>query len=291
MIAAREHARQISFVIQAALDKAEVRFSDLDAVAVSCDQGLLLALVVGVSAAKSVALACNIPLIGIHHLEGHICSVLMGEGPGPAFPFLCLTVAGGHTLLVRVEDHGQYEVVGSTRDDAAGEALDKIARRLGLGYPGGAAIERVAANGDATAFALPRPMIRQKTLDFSFSGLKTAVVRVMDEHPDLCVADLCASFQQAVVDTLVIKTMRAARQTSLTRIALAGGVALNSLLRKTFKKAADRAGLQAFLAPRALCADNGAMVAGAGYFLYRERGADPLTIETRANAPLGRLSV
>ena len=291
MIAAREHTKHVGHIVDAALQDAQVTFSDLDAVAVSNDQGLLLSLVVGVSAAKSIALACEIPLIGIHHLEGHIYSVLMGHADKLSFPFLCLTVAGGHTLLLQVDGHGVYQLLGHTRDDAAGEALDKLARRLGLGFPGGAAVERLAKGGDPTAYPLPRPMLAKPNLDFSFSGLKTAVMRVLDDNRDYRLEDICASFQQAVVDVLVAKTLRAAELTGLTQIALAGGVAINSLLRSQLSEAAERKGYETFLPPHSLCMDNGAMVAGAGYYLLRHRGADPLTIEARANAPLGRLGI
>ena len=291
MIAAREHTSQITHIIELALEQAKISFDDLNAVAVSSDQGLLLSLVVGVSAAKSIALACEIPLIGIHHLEGHIYSVIMTHAQRLVFPFLCLTVAGGHTLLLQVEDHGVYTLLGHTRDDAAGEALDKIARHLKLGFPGGAAIERLAEGGDPAAVPLPRPMIAKDNLDFSFSGLKTAVIRAIEERPNVCPKDLCASFQQAVVDVLVTKTLRAAEQTGLKQIALAGGVALNKCLRSQLQKSAKRRGYDTFLAPRALCSDNGAMVAGAGYYLLKHRGADPLITEARANAPLGELAV
>ena len=291
MIAAREHTRQVGHIVDEALRVAGVHFADLDAVAVSNDQGLLLSLVVGVAAAKSIALGCDIPLVGIHHLEGHIYSVMMAHPERLPFPFLCLTVAGGHTLLLQISGHNEYQMLGHTLDDAAGEAFDKIARHLGLGFPGGAAIEKLAQLGDPAAYALPRPMIKKPNLNFSFSGLKTAVLRVLETHPDYRLEDVCASFQQAVVDVLVTKTLRAARKTGLTRIALAGGVAMNSLLRSQLQSSASQKGLETFLPPPSLCMDNGAMVAGAGYYLLRHRGADPLTIETRANAPLGRLGI
>ncbi len=291
MIAAREHTRQIGHIIRAAMQEAQVTFSDLDAVAVSNNQGLLLSLVVGVSAAKSIALACGIPLVGIHHLEGHIYSVLMAHEEVLRFPFLCLTVAGGHTLLLRVEDHGVYSLLGHTRDDAAGEAFDKVARRLGLGYPGGAAIEKLAKQGNAAAYAFPRPMITRSNLDFSFSGLKTAVMNLLDSAETFRKEDVAASFQQAVADVLVTKTLRAAKSEGLARIALAGGVAVNGLLRSQLTTEAAKRGCQVYLPAPSLCMDNGAMVAGAGYYLLRHRGADPLTIGVRANAPLGRLQV
>lgn len=291
VIAAREHTAKINFILESALEEAGVSFADLDAVAVSHHQGLLLALVVGVSAAKSIALACNIPLIGIHHLEGHIYSNLMGRSKVLKFPFLCLTVAGGHTLLLKVVSHGTYELLGHTRDDAAGEVFDKVARHLGLGHPGGAAIEKLAEKGNSEAYNFPRPLINRTDGEFSFSGLKTAVIAAIDRDPSLNRADLCASFQQAVVDLLVSKTIRMAGEHQLRQITLAGGVALNSPLRTALKNAADDHGYQIFTPRDDLCMDNGAMVAGAAYFLYKERGADPIGIDTRANAPLGSMGI
>lgn len=287
VIAAREHTAKINFILEAALEQAGTSFSDLDAVAVSNHQGLMLSLVVGVSAAKSIALACNIPLIGIHHLEGHIYSNFMGRSYELQFPFLCLTVAGGHTLLLKVVSHGTYELLGHTRDDAAGEVLDKVARHLKLGYPGGAAIEKLAGNGNPQAYDFPRPLINRPDGEFSFSGLKTAVISEIDRNPGLNQADLCASFQQVIIDLLVSKTMRIANEHQLHQITLAGGVALNHPLRKALQHAAKENGHEIFAPPSDLCMDNGAMVAGAAYYLYQERGPDPLSIATLANAPLG----
>ena len=295
MIAARQHVKSVNLILAAALEEAGVTFDDVEAVAVSNHQGLLLSLVVGVAAAKSIALARNLPLIGIHHLEGHIYSNIIEHEATLAFPFQCLTVAGGHTLLLKIEDHGKYVLLGHTRDDAAGEAYDKIARRLGLGYPGGPLIEKLARDGDPTAFNFPRPMIDKPNFEFSFSGLKTAVIRAIEklEEADepLPVEDLCASFQQAVIDVLVSKTLRVAEAEGLTRIALAGGVAMNSLLRATLDEAARERGLQTFAPSPNLCIDNGAMVAGAAYHLWQHRGPSDLTIDARANAPLGLLGL
>ncbi len=291
VIAAREHTANISFIIESALETARISFADLDAVAVSHHQGLMLSLVVGVSAAKSIALACDIPLIGIHHLEGHIYSNLMGRSDELHFPFLCLTVAGGHTLLLKVVSHGTYELLGHTRDDAAGEVLDKVARHLNLGYPGGAAIEELAKDGNPHAYSFPRPLMSRPDGEFSFSGLKTAVTAVIDRDPDLNQADLCASFQQAIIDLLVSKTMHIAQKHQLRQITLAGGVALNTPLRKALEHAAQEHEYQIFTPPRDLCMDNGAMVAGAAYSLYQERGPDPLSIAALANAPLGKTGI
>ncbi len=295
MIAARQHVKSINVILDAAMEEAAVTYDDLDAVAVSNDQGLLLSLVVGVSAAKSIALAKNIPLIGIHHLEGHIYSNLLEHGEALELPFLCLTVAGGHTLILEIQDHGRYALLGHTRDDAAGEAYDKVARRLELGYPGGPPIDRLAAEGDPKAFPFPRPMINKRHGEFSFSGLKSAVIRVIDRlrqaGTEVPVADICASFQQAVVDVLVTKTMRQAERHGLRRIGLAGGVAMNRQLRQTLEQEAQARGLRTFLPRPHLCIDNGAMVAGAGYYVWRQRGESPLEIDARANAPLGELNL
>ncbi len=295
MLAAREHTRNIGIVLAAALEEAGASYTDIDAVAVSNHQGLMLSLVVGLAAAKSVALACGIPLVGVHHLEGHIYSNIMGREDLLPFPFLCLTVAGGHTLLLKINGHSQYALLGHTRDDAAGEAYDKIARRLGLPYPGGPAIERLAQHGDPRAFAFPRPMIDSPSLEFSFSGLKTAVTRAIESFDTTSspvpVEDLCASFQQAVVDVLVAKTLRAAQRDGLSRIALAGGVAKNAALRSALTSAARKKGFDTYIPEPELCIDNGAMIAGAGYYLMRERGPSGLTIDALANAPLGNQGI
>jgi N6-L-threonylcarbamoyladenine synthase len=295
IVAARQHVVNVNVMIEAALAEAEADFADLDAVAVSNHQGLLLSLVVGVAAAKSIAVARGIPLVGIHHLEGHIYSNLIDHPDELALPFLCLTVAGGHSLILKIEEHGKYVLLGHTRDDAAGEAYDKVARRLGLGYPGGPEIDRLAAAGDPQAFRFPRPMIDDDHYELSFSGLKSSVIRTIERMEKagepVPVADVCASFQQAVVDVLVSKTLKVAAAEGLERIGLAGGVAMNSLLRKTLEEAARERGLRLFCPRPGLCVDNGAMVAGAAYYLFRERGESGLEIDASANAPLGRLNV
>ena len=295
MIAARQHVGSINPILETAMQEAGATYDDLDAVAVSNDQGLLLSLVVGVAAAKSIALAKNIPLIGIHHLEGHIYSNLIEHSEELELPFLCLTVAGGHTLILEIEDHGRYAMWGHTRDDAAGEAYDKVARRLGLGYPGGPPIDRLATDGNPKAFRFPRPMITERHGEFSFSGLKSSVIRTIDRleaaGQEIPVADICASFQQAVVDVLVTKTLRVAETRGLSRIGLAGGVAMNRQLRATLSRETAARGLRTFLPRPHLCIDNGAMVAGAAYFIWQQRGASSLEIDARANAPLGELNL
>ncbi len=295
MIAARQHVKSINPILEGAMREAGVTYDDLDAVAVSNDQGLLLSLVVGVAAAKSIALAKNIPLIGIHHLEGHIYSNILEHRDQLELPFICLTVAGGHTLMLEIEAHGRYAMWGHTRDDAAGEAYDKVARRLGLGYPGGPPIDRLSTEGNPQAFPFPRPMLNEKHGEFSFSGLKSSVIRTIDRleaaGEEIPVADICASFQQAVVDVLVTKTLRLAEARDIPRIGLAGGVAMNRQLRETLERESQARGLRTFLPRPHLCIDNGAMVAGAAYFVWRQRGESSLEIDARANAPLGELNL
>ncbi|HSL83840.1 MAG TPA: tRNA (adenosine(37)-N6)-threonylcarbamoyltransferase complex transferase subunit TsaD [Thermoanaerobaculia bacterium] len=295
VIAARQHVRNVNLIVEAALREAGCGFRDLDAVAVTNEQGLLLSLVVGVAAAKSIALALDLPLVGLHHIEGHVYSNLVEHGERIGFPFLCLTVAGGHTLILKVEGHGRYALLGHTRDDAAGEAYDKIARRLGLGYPGGPVIDRLANDGDPAAFRFPRPLLHEEHFELSFSGLKSSVLRTIEKleaaGEPVPVEDLCASFQQAVVDVLVGKTLRVAEAEGIDTITVAGGVALNSRLRADLRKAADEKGLQLYHPRPGLCVDNGAMIAGAAYWLHRDRGASPLTIDAVANAPRGALGV
>lgn len=295
VIAARQHVRNVNLIVEAALREAGCTFRDLDAVAVTHEQGLLLSLVVGVSAAKSIALALDLPLVGLHHIEGHVYSNLVEHGSRIGFPFLCLTVAGGHTLILRVEGHGRYALLGHTRDDAAGEAYDKIARRLGLGYPGGPVIDELAKEGDPEAFSFPRPLLQEEHSEMSFSGLKSSVLRTIERMEaageEVPVADLCASFQQAVVDVLVAKTLRVAEGEGIDTITLAGGVALNSRLRAELGRIAEERGYRLFHPRPGLCVDNGAMIAGAAYWLHRERGSSPLDIDAVANAPLGALQV
>lgn len=290
-LASRQHARVFNPILAQAMDTAKLSYSDIDAIAVTSDQGLALSLTVGVAGAKSLAMTLNKPLIGVHHVEGHIYSALMSHPGELDFPFLCLTVAGGHTMLIVAHAHSDYELLGYTRDDAAGEAYDKIARRLSLPYPGGPVIDRLAANGDPTAYKFPRPMLKPGNLEFSFSGLKTAVNLLIDQleksGEEFRVEDIAASFQQAVVDVLVGKTLTAVAQRDISQVALAGGVAANSLLRSTLQAQAENRGLRIFLPPMSLCVDNGAMIASAGYqHLVRGYSSD-LKLDARANAPLG----
>ena len=281
-IASRAHNELIIPVTARALVEAGVDGSRIDAVAATTGPGLIGALLVGVSAAKALALTWGVPFISVNHLEAHLYAAFL-EDPELSFPLVVLLVSGGHTMLVCMEDHGRYRLLGSTLDDAAGEAFDKVARFLGLGYPGGPAIDHEAMSGDPEAIDFPRSMI-DTGLDFSFSGLKTAVVNHVRKHPDVATADVAASFQAAVVDVLVTKARRAAKEVGATALALGGGVAANSLLREQFLGACATDGLHGFLPSRSMCTDNAAMIASAGWYEYRLHG--PASLATGANPNL-----
>ena len=256
----------------------------VEAVAATYGPGLVGALLVGVSAAKALALAWDVPFIAVNHLEAHLYAALLEE-PDLELPLVVLLVSGGHTLLVHMEGHGQYRVLGSTIDDAAGEAFDKVARFLGLGYPGGPAIDRISVDGDPQAIRFPRPMLSDGTLDFSFSGLKTAVVNYVRKHPDVGTADVAASFQEAVVDVLVTKARTAARSVGAKGLCLGGGVAANSLLRERMLGACVEDGIRGFLPSRAMCTDNAAMVASTAWYRWQSDG--PSGLDTGAFPNLG----
>lgn len=250
-LASRAHAEKLAVVTRAAL--AEAGLERPDAVAATAGPGLIGALLVGLSFAKGLAAAWDVPFVAVNHLEAHMLSALLDD-PAPAFPFLVLVVSGGHTALYRVDDVGRYTTLGETVDDAAGEAYDKVAKLLGLGYPGGPLVDRLAAAGDPGAVTLPRPL--PGVYDFSFSGLKTAVRTHVNKPGRAADADVCASFQRAVVDCLLDRVVRAAADTGIGRVALAGGVAANSELRRRV----TMLGLEAFVPPRHRCTDNGAMI-------------------------------
>ena len=279
------HVELLTPVIAQALVEAGVDDDNVDAVAATVGPGLVGSLLVGVSTAKTLALVWNVPFIGVNHLEAHLYASFLEE-PELELPAVVLLVSGGHTMLVEMKGHGQYRVLGSTIDDAAGEAFDKVARYLGLGYPGGPAIDRLAMEGDPTAIRFPRAMLEQG-FDFSFSGLKTAVVNYVRKHPDVATADVCASFQEAVVDVLVAKARRAAAEVGATAMCLGGGVAANSQLRERFLDACVEDGLHGFLPSRAMCTDNAAMVAAAGFWRLRHDGPTPL--DAGADPNLGPL--
>jgi N6-L-threonylcarbamoyladenine synthase len=273
-IASRAHVDLINDVIAQALVEAGMTHDDVEAVAAVHGPGLAGALLVGVSAAKAIALATGLPYVGVNHHEAHVYAGLL-EDPALEPPFVTLVVSGGHTLLIAMEDHGRYRVLGQTVDDAAGEAFDKVARFLGLGYPGGPAIDRVALEGDATAIAFPRPMLDDGN-DFSFSGLKTAVVQYVRKHPDVEVADVAASFQAAVVDVLVTKLLRVAETAGVDTIVIGGGVAANSELRTRLLDEGETSGLRVILPSISLCTDNAAMVASVAWWRLLADGPTPL---------------
>jgi len=276
-LASRNHVMQVMPVIDEALARAGVAPAQLDGVAVTSGPGLVGALLVGVQVAKALALAWEKPLVGVNHLEGHLLASFLAEAP-PAFPFLGFVVSGGHTSLYAAAGFGQYRLLGATRDDAAGEAFDKGAKLLGLPYPGGVAIDRLAAEGDPRAVRFPKAIVRGSELDFSFSGVKTALLHHVRKHgvPEgRALADLCASYQEAIVRALTEKLFRAARKLQLDRIVLSGGVAANSRLRAAVvARAAEYEGVQAFVPPARLCTDNAAMIAVAGTEALRRGDRD-----------------
>jgi N6-L-threonylcarbamoyladenine synthase len=278
-VAGRAHAHVLVAVVEEALDRAGTTGSDIDAVAATVGPGLIGSLLVGTSAAKAYALAWDVPFVGVNHLEGHLHAAFL-EDPDLVLPAVVLLVSGGHTMLVGMGmggngDGSTYRLLGQTIDDAAGEAFDKVARFLGLGYPGGPAIERVAADGDPAAVAFPRAM-KGQGFDFSFSGLKTSVLTWVRKHPDTATADVAASFQEAVVDVLVDKARAAAAATGAKAICIGGGVAANSLLRARIVEAAHADGRAAFVPARSMCTDNAAMVGATAWYRLRTDGPTPL---------------
>jgi N6-L-threonylcarbamoyladenine synthase len=283
-IASRAHVELIDDVVEQALVEAGTDLRSIDVVAAVHGPGLAGALIVGVSAAKALALATGRPYVAVNHHEAHLYAALL-EDPGLEPPLLTLVVSGGHTLLVAMHDHGRFSVVGRTVDDAAGEAFDKVARFLGLGYPGGPAIDRLAARGDPEAIPFTRPMLDDGD-DFSFSGLKTAVVRHVRANPDADVADVAASFQAAVVDVLVTKLVRVAGREGFGTVVVGGGVAANSALRARVLDEAARRGLRAVVPALALCTDNAAMVAAAAWWRLRRDGPTPLDAGVDPSLPL-----
>ena len=285
-IASRAHVELLNPVIGKALVEARVKGPDVGAVAATVGPGLIGSLLVGLSAAKALSLAWDVPFVGVNHLEAHLYAAFLEE-PDLEMPLLVLLVSGAHTMVVLMEGHGRYRVLGSTIDDAAGEAFDKVARFLGLGYPGGPAIDRLAEEGDPTAVQFPRGLA-DRPYDFSFSGVKTSVVTHVRKHPALAVADVAASFQEAVVDVLVTKARRAAADTGARGMVLGGGVAANSRLRERALEVCAEDGLRAFLPSRSMCTDNAAMVAAAGWWRLNADGPTPL--DAGADASLNLLT-
>ena len=286
-LASRDHIRKLAPLLQAALQEANLTAKDIDGVAYTSGPGLVGALLVGSTVARSLAYAWNVPAIGVHHMEGHLLAPMLEENP-PHFPFVALLVSGGHTQLVRVDGVGRYELLGESIDDAAGEAFDKTAKLLGLDYPGGAALARLALKGTPNRFAFPRPMTDRPGLDFSFSGLKTFAAntlhQVMQEEGELTEqskADIAYAFQEAVVDTLAIKCKRALKQTGLKRLVIAGGVSANKQLRQTLAELMQQLGGEVFYPQPQFCTDNGAMIAYAGFLRLKQGQQQDLAIEVR----------
>jgi N6-L-threonylcarbamoyladenine synthase len=299
-IASRKQVEVISAVARQALDEAGAAFADIDAVAVTYAPGLVGSLVVGVCFAKAVAFARALPLVAVHHIEAHIYAHFLVEPP--EFPFLALVVSGGHSDLIAVRGHGEYEILGRTRDDAAGEAFDKGARLLGLGYPGGPAIDAAARQGDPRAISFPRAVVSEEAgypphlrgrgsrWDFSFSGVKTALARYVRETPEPQrhrIEDLAASYQEAVVEPLVEKSVAVTQALGFPRLLVAGGVAGNSRLRELMTERAREAGVEVRFPPLELCGDNAAMVASAGYFRFARGKVTDLSLDAYASANLG----
>ena len=270
-IASRKHIEKINVVIEEALAEAHMTLDDIDAIGVTYGPGLVGALLVGVSEAKAIAYAKNLPLIGVHHIEGHISANYI-ENKDLEPPFACLVVSGGHTHLVIVKDYGKYEIVGRTRDDAAGEAFDKVARAIGLGYPGGPKIDKVSKEGNPNAIAFPRAKVADSAYDFSFSGLKSAVLNYLNgckmKNIPIVQADVAASFQKAVVDVLVEHAMHAVEEYGFKKFAIAGGVASNSALRSAMEEACKKRGVAFYHPSPILCPDNAAMIGAAAYYEY-----------------------
>ena len=288
-LASRRHVESINYIIDQAVSEAGVSFGDVGAIAVTNRPGLIGALLVGVAAAKSLAYCHNLPLLGINHIEGHIYANFMVHDE-LTFPHVCLTVSGGHTLLVEVRQGWKYEILGGTRDDAAGEAYDKVAQYLGLGFPGGRIIDELAQKGDSTAINFPRPMLNRDDYQFSFSGLKTAVRYFVEKEKAAGtlppIEDIAASFQAAAVEVLVQKTIRAAKMKNAGAITLTGGVAANRQLRQSMSEASAELGISVYYPPIQLCTDNGAMIAGVAYHKYQEGLRDGLDLNASASGSI-----
>lgn len=288
-IASRHHLENINSVLQQALDEAGVSLTEIDLIGVTYGPGLIGALLVGVATAKAVAFAKDIPLVGVHHLLGHISANYI-QDPALKPPFMALITSGGHTEIVDVQSYTHCELLGGTRDDAVGEAYDKVARVLGLGYPGGPKIDKIAKEGNPQAINFKRVYLEKDSFDFSFSGLKTAVLNYINQEKqagrEINRADVAASFQQAVMDVLVRKTVDAAVLKGEKKLVLAGGVAANSRLREMLGAACDKAGIRLYRPDPILCTDNGAMIAAAAYYQYQSGQTDDLELEAYANLPL-----
>lgn len=289
-IASRKHIEKINQVIEQALEEATVDFEKIDAIAVTYGPGLVGALLVGVSAAKALAFALNKPLIGVHHIEGHISANYI-ENRELKPPFLCLVVSGGHSHLVQVKDYGEYEIIGRTRDDAAGEAFDKVARAIGLGYPGGPKIDKLSKEGNPEAIHFPRAKVGESEYDFSFSGLKSSVLNYINgcqmKNQPICPADVAASFQKAVIDVLVDHSMQAVKEYGVKQFAIAGGVASNGHLRQAVKEGCEKNHVEFYYPSPIYCTDNAAMIGCAAYYEFIKGNFHDYDLNAVPNLKLG----
>ncbi|MDO4266054.1 MAG: tRNA (adenosine(37)-N6)-threonylcarbamoyltransferase complex transferase subunit TsaD [Eubacteriales bacterium] len=289
-IASRLHCENINGVIRLALKDAGMTFSDIDAIAVTYGPGLVGALLVGVSEAKALSYALGKPLVGVHHIEGHVAANFI-QYPELEPPFVCLIVSGGHTHLVIVRDYGEFEIIGRSRDDAAGEAYDKVARAVGLGYPGGPKVDKASQTGNPHAIVFPEGEVKDHPYDFTFSGLKSAVLNYINKAnmtgTEINVPDLCASFQYAVVDALVSRTLRCAKEQGFQKVAMAGGVSANSTLRKAMEAACRENGMECYYPAPVYCTDNAAMIAAAGYYEYQKGVRSGTDLNAVPNLKLG----
>ena len=289
-IASRKHIEKINYVIKEALAEAGMGLKDMDAIGVTYGPGLVGALLVGVAEAKAISYASGVPLVGVHHIEGHISANYI-ENKELEPPFICLVVSGGHTHLVVVKDYGKYEIIGHTRDDAAGEAFDKVARVIGLGYPGGPKIDKLAKEGNPDAIHFPRAKVEDSPYDFSFSGVKSAVLNHLNgckmKGQPIVEADIAASFQKAVCDVLVGHAIQAVKDYKIPKLAMAGGVASNSALRAALKEACDKQGIPLYYPSPILCTDNAAMIGAAAYYEYMAGTRSGLDLNAVPNLKLG----
>ena len=289
-IASRKHIEKINYVIKEALAEAGMGLKDMDAIGVTYGPGLVGALLVGVAEAKAISYASGVPLVGVHHIEGHISANYI-ENKELEPPFICLVVSGGHTHLVVVKDYGKYEIIGHTRDDAAGEAFDKVARAIGLGYPGGPKIDKLAKEGNPDAIHFPRAKVEDSPYDFSFSGVKSAVLNHLNgckmKGEPIVEADIAASFQKAVCDVLVGHAIQAVKDYKIPKLAMAGGVASNSALRAAMKEACDKQGIPLYYPSPILCTDNAAMIGAAAYYEYMAGTRSGLDLNAVPNLKLG----
>ncbi len=288
-IASRKHIESINNIVQEALDEAQVGFNDIDLIGVTQGPGLVGALLIGISTAKALAYGLDKPIVGVNHIEGHVCANYI-EHKDLEPPFTCLIVSGGHTYLVYVNDYTDYELIGRTRDDAAGEAFDKVARSLGLPYPGGPVIDKLSKEGNKDAIKFPRVFLEKDSYDFSFSGLKTSVLNYLNQREqkgeEIIIEDVAASFQQAVLDVLVDKSFRLAKEKNSKKIVLAGGVASNEGLRSMMEERAKEENMDILYPSRTLCTDNAAMIASAAYFNYKKGNVSDLYLNVIPNLSL-----